>query len=82
MQAALLGKGFDLLDFLRDIAAVQNNAANFRIAAIRKLAVAVMPIIPASAAKLVAAIDAGADGTAIAQPTPIFPRLELEDSAE
>ena len=52
------------------------------VAAIRRLAVAVMPVIPASAAKLVAAIDAGADGTPIAQPTPIFPRLELEEPAE
>ncbi len=52
------------------------------VTAIRKLAVAVTPVVPTSAEKLIAAIDAGADGTPIAQPTPIFPRLELEDSAE
>lgn len=52
------------------------------VTAIRKLAVAVTPVVPTSAEKLVAAIDAGADGTPIAQPTPIFPRLELEEPAE
>ena len=47
------------------------------VVAVRKLAVAVAPIIPASAEKLITLIDSGKDGTAIAQPTPIFPRLEL-----
>jgi methionyl-tRNA synthetase len=47
--------------------------------AVRRLAEAVAPVIPGSAAKLVALIDSGLDGQAIAQPTPIFPRLELED---
>jgi len=47
--------------------------------AIRALTAAISPIIPDSAAKLLSAIDAGEGGTAIAQPTPLFPRLELED---
>ncbi|MEO8141272.1 MAG: methionine--tRNA ligase [Sphingomicrobium sp.] len=54
------------------------------VAAVHLLAEAVAPVIPASAATLIALIDAGADGTAIAQPTPLFPRLELgedEDTA-
>jgi methionyl-tRNA synthetase len=48
------------------------------VVAIRKLASAVQPIIPASAEKLIAAIDAGEGGVKIDAPTPIFPRLELE----
>ena len=47
------------------------------VVAVRKLAVAVAPIIPESAEKLIALIDSGKDGAPIAQPTPIFPRLEL-----
>jgi methionyl-tRNA synthetase len=47
------------------------------VVAVRKLAVAVVPIIPDSAEKLIALIDSGKDGAAITQPTPIFPRLEL-----
>lgn len=49
------------------------------VAAVRKLAVAVQPVIPASAEKLIALIDSGEDGAPIAQPTPLFPRLELEE---
>ncbi|HEY8593476.1 MAG TPA: methionine--tRNA ligase [Sphingomicrobium sp.] len=49
------------------------------VAAVRELSLAVAPIIPASAEKLIAAIDAGEGGTPIAQPTPLFPRLELEE---
>ena len=52
------------------------------VVAVRKLAVAVAPIIPASAQKLVALIDSGKDGAPIAQPTPIFPRLELGEEEE
>jgi methionyl-tRNA synthetase len=52
------------------------------VVAVRKLAVAVQPIIPASAAKLVALIDSGNDRKAIEQPTPIFPRLELPEEEE
>ena len=48
------------------------------VVAIRQLAVAVAPVIPASAEKLMALIDSGKDGQPIALPTPIFPRLELE----
>ena len=48
------------------------------VAAIRELAEAVAPVIPGSAAKLIALIDGGSDGQPIAQPTPIFPRLELD----
>jgi methionyl-tRNA synthetase len=47
------------------------------VVAVRKLAVAVAPIIPESAEKLIALIDSGKDGAPIAQPTPIFPRLDL-----
>ena len=46
------------------------------VVAVRKLTEAVEPVIPASAEKLLALIDAGSGGTAIAQPTPLFPRLE------
>ena len=52
------------------------------VVAVRKLAVAVEPVVPASAEKLIALIDSGEGGAPIAQPTPIFPRLELEDSEE
>jgi methionyl-tRNA synthetase len=52
------------------------------VVAIRKLALAVQPIVPASAEKLITLIDSGEGGAAIVQPTPIFPRLELEDSEE
>ena len=47
------------------------------IVAVRQLAEAVEPVIPESARKLIALIDGGKDGTPIAQPVPIFPRLEL-----
>jgi len=49
------------------------------VTAVRKLAVAVQPVIPASAEKLIGLIDSGEDGAPIAQPTPLFPRLELEE---
>jgi methionyl-tRNA synthetase len=51
---------------------------------IRQLAVAVAPIVPASADKLLTLIDSGQGGQPIAQPQPIFPRLELpaEEGAE
>ena len=48
------------------------------VVAIRKLAEAVIPVIPASAGRLIAAIDTGLQG-ALEQPVPIFPRLELEE---
>jgi methionyl-tRNA synthetase len=48
------------------------------VAAIRKLAVAVVPVIPASAEKLIDVIDSGLQG-GLDQPSPIFPRLELEE---
>jgi methionyl-tRNA synthetase len=47
------------------------------VVAVRQLAEAVEPVIPGSAEKLIALIDSGRDGTPIAQPMPIFPRLEL-----
>ena len=47
------------------------------VVAVRMLAEAVTPVIPASATKIVALIDSGANGTPIEQPTPIFPRLEF-----
>ena len=49
---------------------------------IRKLAEAVIPVIPASAAKVIALIDSGANGHPIEQPTPIFPRLELGEAED
>ncbi len=52
------------------------------VAAIRRLTVAVLPVVPTSAEKLLAAIDAGASGDPIGQPIPIFPRLELEEVVE
>ena len=52
------------------------------IGAVRALAEAVAPIIPASAEKLLAVLDAGRDGSPIPQPTPLFPRLELEADEE
>ena len=51
------------------------------VAAIRKLAEAVVPVIPASAQKLVDVIDAGFQAP-IAQPVPLFPRLEIEEPAQ
>ena len=52
------------------------------VVAVRKLTEAVKPVIPASAEKLIALIDSGKDGAPIAQPTPIFPRLELGEEEE
>ena len=49
------------------------------VVAVRDLARAIAPIIPASAKKLLDLIDSGVGGTPIAQPTPLFPRLELEE---
>ena len=51
------------------------------VAAVRMLAEAVVPVIPASATTLIALIESGRDGTPIAQPVPIFPRLEMDDGA-
>ena len=48
------------------------------VAAIRPLAEAIAPIVPASAQKIVDLIDSGAGGQPIAQPVPVFPRLELD----
>jgi methionyl-tRNA synthetase len=50
------------------------------VAAVGKLATAIAPVVPASAAKLLALIASGADGAAIEQPTPAFPRLELAEA--
>ena len=49
------------------------------VIAIRSLAVAVAPVIPGSAEKLLSVIDTGKGGQPMAQPEPIFPRLELPD---
>ena len=48
------------------------------VVAIRKLAEAVVPVIPESAEKLIKTIDNGLRG-GLDQPTPIFPRLELPE---
>ena len=49
------------------------------VVAVRQLAQAIAPIIPASADRLLTLIDSGRGGTPIAQPTPLFPRLKLEE---
>jgi methionyl-tRNA synthetase len=49
------------------------------VVAVRMLAEAVQPVIPASTEKLIALIDSGRDGQPIEQPVPIFPRLELPE---
>ena len=52
------------------------------VKAVRALTVAVAPVIPESAGKLLALIDSGEGGAAIAQPQPLFPRLELPADEE
>jgi len=52
------------------------------VVAVRKLALAAQPVIPASADRLIALINSGEGGQPIAQPTPIFPRLELPENEE
>lgn len=52
------------------------------VKAVRELTVAIAPIIPESADKLLSQIDAGEGGAPIAQPTPLFPRLELQEDEE
>jgi methionyl-tRNA synthetase len=51
-------------------------------AAVRELTVAIAPVIPASADKLLSLINAGEGGAPIPQPTPLFPRLELREDEE
>ena len=48
------------------------------VGAVVRLSEAVRPIIPGSADRILETIAAGSDGTPIAPPTPVFPRLELE----
>jgi methionyl-tRNA synthetase len=52
------------------------------VVAVRELARVIAPIIPASADKLMTLIDAGEGGRPIPAPTPLFPRLELEEEPE
>jgi len=47
--------------------------------AIRRLGVTIQPVIPSSSANLLAQL--GDEGSKIAPPTPIFPRLELKEDA-
>ena len=49
------------------------------VVAVRQLAQGVAPVIPDSAQKLLTLIDSGSGGQPIAQPQPLFPRLELEE---
>ena len=51
------------------------------VVAVRDLTRAIAPIIPAAAESLLTLIDAGEGGAPIAQPQPLFPRLELEEEA-
>jgi len=50
--------------------------------ALHSLTEAVAPVIPHSAGKLLELIDSGKGGAPIAQPEPLFPRLELERAGE
>jgi methionyl-tRNA synthetase len=52
------------------------------VVAVRELARAIAPVIPESADKLLTLIDAGAGGAPIPQPTPLFPKLELDEDEE
>ena len=52
------------------------------VKAVRELTVAIAPIIPDSADKLLSQIDVGEGGTPITQPVPLFPRLELPEDEE
>ncbi|MGK6355183.1 methionine--tRNA ligase [Sphingomonas sp. DT-207] len=53
------------------------------VRAIRQLAVTILPVIPSSASKLLAQLPSQDDEDfRIAQPTPIFPRLELKATEE
>ena len=52
------------------------------VAAVRSLTVAIAPIIPQSADRLLTLIDSGQGGIPIAQPQPLFPRLELPADEE
>jgi methionyl-tRNA synthetase len=52
------------------------------VAAVRQLTEAVAPVIPESADKLLTLIDSGEGGQPIAQPQPLFPRLELSEDEE
>jgi methionyl-tRNA synthetase len=49
------------------------------VAAVRSLAEAIHPVVPESAQKIMDLIDSGAGGQPIAQPQPVFPRLELAE---
>jgi methionyl-tRNA synthetase len=51
------------------------------VAAVAALARAVAPVVPASSARLLDLIASGEGGRPIAQPSPIFPRLELAEVA-
>jgi methionyl-tRNA synthetase len=52
------------------------------VVAVRDLTQAIAPIIPQSADKLLTLIDSGEGGAPIPQPTPLFPRLELDEDEE
>ena len=52
------------------------------VVAVRQLAEAIAPIIPASAKRLLDLIAAAEGGAPISQPTPLFPRLELPEEEE
>jgi len=49
------------------------------VEAVRRLATAIAPVVPGSAARLLDFIASG-ESAPIAQPTPVFPRLELAES--
>jgi methionyl-tRNA synthetase len=50
------------------------------VEAVRRLATAIAPVVPASATRMLDLIASGADGAPMAQPTPVFPRLELTEA--
>ena len=51
-------------------------------AAVGQLTTAVAPVVPASAARLLAYIEEGRAAGRVGQPQPIFPRLELDASEQ
>jgi methionyl-tRNA synthetase len=52
------------------------------VVAVKELAGAIAPVIPASAKRLLDLIGSGEGGNPIAQPAPLFPRLELPNEEE
>ena len=67
-----------VLDYKRKAAENTGEVATRK--ASEEVIAAIAPVVPQSAATLLAFIESGDGGVAIGQPTPIFPRLEIEES--